>query len=501
LRVSLLILTIIVLLIVSSSLTKGTEAARRIDTTFCGYLVENHNAQWTSLNKRMEEFLPRRYGPPTWSQMLQTKEDECQVGHSRTWVEITRNTDEELPWESTPGPGMEFIAAAAADKKAAFERYDIQRNEAYQIDIQLSAESGSSTVKVNALTVAKIVPFCVLIVFAIIALLGFQQAEYKRQLQAQLEMGPAADLPNAIVETQFLAVPSSSSRRTLGSFFELSPTELAVRSLVVAAILLLFQIVSAFTLTLVQLTNSVILNYQFGLSACVAIFVSALVITRKSYMRSLGRFPQAADGDDPSFSPIGRWLTLVIASIACLSLAAPWAVETSLDPEDRFRGFEFLTSQRPTGKFFNYTTYQLSPPIFRDVRIIVCIAVAFLVFCFLGVAISYVAAGRFQRLVSEIRRLLAAAVLFLAMYYLVFMAFLQYESSYSVPWLDKLGYQGTPDAKGSPMIYYNPAFGFWVFLVCCVTLVWLSFRPDLNLLENSIRKIRDWSFEKGKTRS
>ena len=256
LRVSLLILTIVILLIVWAALSKGNEEAQQIDTKFCGYLVDQQN---TVMKRLMEQ-------SKTGSAILFSVQEECQATHSRTWIEITRNTDEELPWETSP-PTLDFVKKAANEKKNAFQDYDIQRHAAYRLQIQLSAESSSSTVTVNALTVAKIVPFCVLIVLAIVTILGFQQPAYRRQLRFLLRNKQNDDLPRAIAETQFLAPPLQPMTSLAKRIFELSPMGLGIGTLLIASVFLLCGIISTFALTFAQLTNSIILSYPFALYA------------------------------------------------------------------------------------------------------------------------------------------------------------------------------------------------------------------------------------------
>jgi hypothetical protein len=131
-------------------------------------------------------------------------------------------------------------------------------------------------------------------------------------------------------------------------------------------------------------------------------------------------------------------------------------------------------NQRPSGESFNYTTYAFSPSIFRDVRIQVTIAVVFLVLCTLHALFGF-RAKRLGMLLHQIRQLFAGCVFALSIYCVFYIALLEYESVYWVPWLDKLGYRGSANAKGYSMIWYDPAYGFWIFLVSCLLLVWLSF--------------------------
>ncbi len=41
------------------------------------------------------------------------------------------------------------------------------------------------------------------------------------------------------------------------------------------------------------------------------------------------------------------------------------------------------------------------------------------------------------------------------------------------------------------MLWYDPAYGFWIFLVCCLFLVWLSFATETKKLNALVRKLND----------
>ncbi len=381
----------------------------------------------------------------TGSAILYSVQEQCHATPSRTWIEITRNSDEELPWETTSPFAPDFVKKAANEKKKAFQDYDIQRNAAYRLQIQLSAESTSSTVTVNALTVAKIVPFCVLVVIAIVTILGFQQSAYRRQLRFLLRNKQNDELSRAMAETQFLAPPFQPMKSLEKRFFELSPTSFGIGSLLIASVFLLYEIISTFALTLVQLTNSIILSYPFALYASLVLLSAALAVTRKSYIENSGQAECLDEDLSKRRSRASRWLAIVLGVLGMVSLVLPWANESTEDADPAFRGFEFLLNQQPIGTLFNYTTYRLSPPIFRDVRILVTIAVIFILICILD-SLRPSSTNRIATFSHESRRILAACVFGLAIYYLAFMALLEYESLFWVPWLDRLSYQGSPEA-------------------------------------------------------
>jgi hypothetical protein len=316
LRVSLLTLVIVVLLVVWSSLLNGNQEAQKIDVKFCGYLVDNHNTLQQRLTAEVNKTLKpvqAKLPPVTFS-----AEDTCGSGSSRTWIEITRQTDEELPPEHLLDFSPDYIKQSEDEKTKAFADYDIQRHTAYRLQIQLSSEYSGSTIIVNALTVAKGIPFCTFLILAVVLILGFQQSAYRRRLRILLLSKSGDHLNESMAETQFFGAP----------------------------------------------------------------------LIRDSF-----------------------------------------SLETS--------------SSTKLATFF----------------------------------------------LPQARRLLAACVLALSIYYLAFIAMLEYESVYWVPWLDKRGYYGTTSAKGYSLLYYDPKYGSWIFLGCCFVLIVLSFATETEVLASCIQTI------------
>jgi hypothetical protein len=371
LRVALLVLTIVVLLVVWSSLLNGNQEAQKIDTKFCEYLVDNHNAVRKRLTEEVNKSLESRPDIPKSQPFILSSEDECHIGSSRNWIEITRNTDEAIPLEAPISPAippLDFIAKAADEKWKAFADYDIQRHAAYRLQIQLSSQYSGSTIIVNALTVAKVIPFCVFVVLAILLILGFQQSAYRKRLRVLVRNKTGDGLSEAMAETQFFAAPLDRDPSRPEKYLAVSPVDLAIGALSVAVVLLLIGIVSTFLLNLVQLTDSIVLSYPFALYASLIVLVGVMVVTRNSYAEFTQ--PKAEHQKlDSNWRPSreARWLTLASALVAFVSLALPWVTHSGED-DDFFRGFWFLLNQRPTGELANYTTYAFSPAIFRDAR-------------------------------------------------------------------------------------------------------------------------------------
>ena len=484
LRASLLILSIVVLLASWSSLLNGNQEAQKIDTKFCEYLIDQHNVIQRRLTEEVNKSLKTKPKIPKAVPVVFSSVDFCQTTPSRTWIEVTRNIDETTPdiFATSPPspPELSFLAEFAASKKKAFEDYDKQRYAAYRIQIQLSSEYSGSTITLNALSVAKVVPFCILGVLAMVVALGFQQASYKRQLRSLL-LSASDKIALVMAETQFLAAPLRRRGSRLIKYLEVYPLGFAIASLSVAVVLSLIGLTSTFVLNLIHLTDSVILSYPFALYGSITLLACALLITRKSYIANTQ--PDSEESDERRASPLSssaKWLTIFGVIAATVSLGFRWATNT-VDPESFFKGFEFLLNQQPTGQLFNFMTYDLSPQVFRDARIQVTVATIFLFVCVLDALFRSNQANPVIAFLRETRTFLAIGVLALAVYFLMYMGTLQYEAVYWVPWLDQFAYQGSANAKGYPMIFYNPAYGFWIFLSCCLLLIWLSFARETGV--------------------
>jgi len=290
-----------------------------------------------------------------------------------------------------------------------------------------------------------------------------------------------------LAETQFFVAPVERSPYRLEEYLVVSPVELALGALSVALILLLTGVVASFLLNLVQLTDTIVLSNPFALYASLILLGAVVLVTRRSYVESPR--PDTETDSSVRLSKESKWLTFTAASAAGVTLALPWATENSGGDSTFFRGFEFLLNQHPTGHLINYTTYAFSPAIFRDVRIQVTIAVVFLIVCVSDAFLIPFHTKPFVAFLHQVRRFLAVSVLAMSVYYLAYMTFLKYESIYWVSWLDKLTYQGSANAKGYSMMFYDPSYGFWTFLGCSLLLVWLSFSSETGRPVTWVRQL------------
>jgi hypothetical protein len=119
-------------------------------------------------------------------------------------------------------------------------------------------------------------------------------------------------------------------------------------------------------------------------------------------------------------------------------------------------------------------------------RFHVCTALFFLLICALHAVCYSRVAGKVAKVLRDTRTMLAAGVLFLAVNFLIYLGILQYETMIPTPWpMDLQVYQGGPVAKGDPMTYYNPTYGFWIFFGCCLVLTWISLNNSKNSLSDA----------------
>jgi hypothetical protein len=501
LRVSLLIITIVVLLVVWSSLLNGNQEARKIDAQFCGQLTESHNAAQIKFADAFNKFASSKPGVTKLTPFLWSSEEYCASGQSRTWIEIVRHTDETLfvaTQISSPVPYLGLLGKTTKDEEKSFADYDAQRQAAYRLQIQLSSEYSGSTIIVNALTVARVVPFCVFLVLELVVILGFQQSAYRKQLQGLLRSRTDDDLPEVMAETQFFAAPLERDPSRPEKYLAASPVHLAIGTLSVAAISLLVGIVSTSLLTFVQLTDTFIMGYPFALYAALVVLAVIAVITQRAYSEFSQSKPEHLKLDHNSQASTDfRWLTMTSALVACVSLAFPWA--TCSVEDGLFRGYQFLLNQRAMGESFKLLQFGLSPQLFRDVRIQVTIAMAFLAVCVLDALWGMRQTSQLIRMLHQVRRLLAFCVFALSIYTIMYILFLGYEAVFSVPWLDKLGYLGPRGSRGHSLLEYDPAYGFVLFLLCCLFLVWLSFTNGTARPGAWARRIDDAASLKWKT--
>jgi hypothetical protein len=190
LRVSLLVLTIFLLLIVWSGLINGDKRAQEVDVKFCQQLAAESD-------KELSNSSPPSAG--IW----------CTPRNARNYIEGARSTKQILLLGSEATDDKDArnkLLQKYNERVAALAEYDSERRAAYLLQIQLPSEYSGSNVILNGQFVAKLLPFFVLIVLSVIVLLGFQQAAYKQQLAFLLKKSDSAtDRGLTLARGQFFA--------------------------------------------------------------------------------------------------------------------------------------------------------------------------------------------------------------------------------------------------------------------------------------------------------
>lgn len=464
-RVSLLVLTIVALLAIWSALLNGDQQAKDIDKAFCEQLVTNTNGSTTAAALGKSGLTDKSpLDPAVW----------CAESDARNFIEAGRLTSEMFSpafWGSEWSGDM---AKIYADRQRLFSEYDTKRRGVYRLQMQLSSEYSGGSILVNALSVAEVAPFFVLIVLSVITVLGFQQACYKLQLKALLEEarnGP--ELPLAMARTQFFALPSPSGNSVLSKWPVLSPEKLVIWTLIAALVFSLFAVVSAFIVNVIHLTDSIFFSYSFLLFTTAFVLAWSLIVTKRYYIARMTTHPQMAQRDESPHKSL-RWMEITVAAAGFASLLLPWTLtQGSIAP---LRGYEFVFRQIPLSQIGLVKTYPVVPRIFLEIQSQVAVALLFLLICAVHAAVgSYV--GIWRKPLRRVRVVLAAGVLFLSLNFLLYMGILEYEAVTDIAWSSFGLFSGGLTAiHGLPLSTYNPSYGFVIFLLCCFVLIWSSIR-------------------------
>jgi hypothetical protein len=483
LRVFLLIISIVILLVVWSALVHGNQEAQKLDFQFCNVLVNQDNEIHKSLNEQWAKSYPGKTVPFA----ILNPADFCSGLGSRKWIEISRSSDAAFPlnWPGLP----DAVVGLRQQRQQGFADYDTRRYSTYQLTLTLSPEYTESRVEANALSIAEIVPIFILIALTVYFILGFQEQAYRDHLRGLLRTNVTeeneAELANA--QTQFFASPQITPNHSFTRYFICSPEKIVTRTLFFTLLFLLAKVITVFIFSVVHLTDTIFSGYPFKLYFVISITVCILVSTRRYYPRApvyaglVGRIARCSLWLSGWWTAtIGRrwprllnWSARIMAILGFLSLCLPWAwgVEDLL-------GFEFVLKQPVMHTNSGVSWYAISPTIFNEMRFQVWTALIFLLVCGL-----YPILQRRENLISRagryVRLFLACAVLFFSINFLIYLAILQYESMTPTPWADYGMFQNGPGRVGYSLISYDPAVGFWIFLGCCLVLVWVSLNSSL----------------------
>jgi hypothetical protein len=440
LRLALLIAAAVMLLVTWSGLTDGNADAKKLDIDFCNHVEEETSASLKKLT-------------PNWSEKPLSV---CTPATARLFIESGRAFSLILPLEGE----------AFDKKKAELAEYDEKRKAAYKLEIGLSSQGGESKVIVNALSVAQVEPFVVVVILSIVMVLGFQQKAYRTRLRTLLAALKSHEEQNQkIAETQFLSGFDVDDRFEGARWKALSPEGVAMVGLLAAVTYLLFAVLAAFVINLIHLTNSIFANYLFALYALVFFVIVGLWRTHLRYHISR-ESPRKF-----KFSFVGvllksDWLARIFVFVAVLSIFLPWTT-------NGMRGYRFVAHQKPLFMAHGHAQYPLDPGLFMEVRLQLLV-----VAMFLGVFLlkpSLRKAPKHVRIAFDRADwIFTLLTLFLVLNYLLYMGSLEYlsltDADFSTAWF--LGVMNR-DA-GYALSTYDPAFGFIIFVFCCLMLCCIS---------------------------
>ncbi len=507
LRVGLLALCVIALLVVWSALINGNEEARKIDDKFCAYLLTQNNEMQTSLAASAHAATPSVNLQP----LIIDPRSTCVSPTSRIWIESTRYNDETYPLDRPIVPGSstglpDDVVQIVKNERQAFSAYDSERRSAYRLQIHLSSEYSSGSVELNALSVAELLPFCILLILTIYFVLGFQETAYRTHLRSLLEIKPADEGGSklSVASTQFFVGPSLTDHSSLARYFVVSPDRLATLTLLVVVFVLLFKVISVFIFNLIHLTDTIFESYPFALYAAAFAVICVLMFTRQAYFASdpaHGRPPFARGlvflrqlptrllvNLEHGWPRLFRWTPAGLAIVGFISLVLPWAYSSD---GDLYAGLEFILNQSPEvlPGTAGFQWYDINPRVFSEMRLHLVVALLLLLTCGLYCGF-FRSSGKVARILRKTLTSLAYLAIFLSLDFVMYLGILQYQSDTPSSWpMDLMPLQGTSIGRGKPMVFYNPTFVFWVFFACCLVSAWFALsskrnrRPDRGLAQ------------------
>ena len=461
LRVSLLVLTNLVLLVVWSSMANGKKQAAAVDVEFCKQLVAEQNE--------------------TTPAVKMSDTDWCTASGARSFVEGTRATNGLLlkGWESlyqdeATREGADKILKMYSKKNQILNEYDTKRRDAFPLQVQLSPEYSGSSIVLNGQFAATLLPFCALIIFSIVLVLGFQQISYKRQLESSLLPAGYADTSDRatrIARGQFFAGLDTGSR--FGNWGLISPETLTIGCLYLLFGVALFSVVVSVISDLVHLTDSVLISYPAALLALAFALALFLSKTRRRYTQLFPR-PSATRERRTRWSFVMfHWKEAALAVVGLISLLLPWARGIA-----SLRGYNFILRQHGTVQLAGIVSFPIDPKLFLELRVQIVVAVAFVLVCGIHAVLSVRQYQVSATLLARVQYPLAVVVFFLILNYLSYMGILEYGVNFAAnPWPSLMStVTGDAQAFGFPMVFFDPAYGFIVFVASCLGLIWLSIR-------------------------
>jgi len=361
--------------------------------------------------------------------------------------------------------------------KAELAEYDQKRRAAYKLEIGLSSQGAESKIIVNALNVAEVVPFVIVLIFSIVVVLGFQQNAYRKHLRNILKgMKSDEELNHGIVGSQFLSGFDIGSQADFGRRMALSPEGTAIWILIVAVSYLLLAVLAAFIINLIHLTNSIFLNYLCGLYTLSFILT---VLLRGTHVK----YQQHSENESKKTSKLltkstawlkSPWTVCALSAMAIFSVFLPWT--TSLGLVGTLKGYNFVLAQKVVSQGYGHTQYPIAPNLFAEIRFQLLLVALFLVISPISSFVSDKSQTIWTKALRKGNALLALLTLFLCLNYLLYMGTLEYGALTYSDFDSSLFVSGFGRAGGFAMSFYDPSYGFVLFLFCCLMLAWKSLR-------------------------
>jgi hypothetical protein len=480
LRVSILLLFLLGLLLLLAAMEKGGPAVQQLDTNFCRQiLIETRTSEAPGLN------------PDT----------TCTPRSARNFIESSmvfyRAVSGSLESGKATAKGLDVFSNIVAE----YSDYAARRKAVFSMSI--APPYAGNPISVNALSIADVLPFCVLAVFALLLALGSQQKCYEKMLSATLrEEKSASDRALGSSLAQLYAGTLRGAEHFEGTVLlyrrpiTIRPETLVLGALLCASALVSLRILADYDPTSTHPTASIFFSYYF-LLFCAATLLCGLVIETHSLYASLiaqrvgapvrsarlfwlERIRQKIAHSLEYRTVAGIQLNLALSAAAVLLgfafLFLPWTQPRVL------AGYQFLIPQKPVpglisgGPLHLPVFYPVDPRVFREIRYQMFVALLFLMISLAHAILASLKARRFGKPLLKVRVWLGYLVAFLAANYLFYMAVLQYESQTPDPRAvrDYLFNSDIVSPRGLPMILYDPAYGFWGFACCCAALVILS---------------------------
>lgn len=317
----------------------------------------------------------------------------------------------------------------------------------------------------NGQFVAQLLPFVVLIFLAVVVLLGFQQAGYKRQLECLLVEKDIEHRGLATARSQFFAGLDRRSR--IRSLAVLAPEKMVVGSLYVLFLVCFATVFVKYIAAIINLTDSILFSYPCAVFAAAFLLIGLLIHTRTVYLEN-GLVSERVKGSANS-RRVRIW-SLVLVTVACLSLIFPWAISGA---NPALRGFEFILSQKSVKQIGDFTIYRLDPRTFVEIRVQLLCAFGFLLIVFFNSLFPFRRKVHVASVMRWAEKVFAILILFLSLNYLIYMVILECGAELED---NTFASHFLAHEQGLPMSLYDPALGFIVFISCCFVLIWLSLR-------------------------